>query len=108
MVAKSVATADLVQSVASATDMPQAQAKRAIDALVDTVSACLEDGDVVRLNGLGIFSVVDRAARQGRNPATGEAIRIPASKAVRFKASKTLRDRVSPRKAAAAGKKRRK
>lgn len=108
MVAKTVVTGDIVQSVASAADLPQAQAKRAIDALVGVVSDYLEQGNVVRVNGLGIFSVTDRAARQGRNPATGEPIRIPASKTVHFKVSKTLRDSVSPHKKATAGKTKRK
>jgi DNA-binding protein HU-beta len=62
----------------------------AVDALIDTISEALKRGETIELKGFGSFSVVDTAARAGRNPRTGKPIRIEAGRRVRFKASKSL------------------
>ncbi len=67
----------------------------AVDAVFDTITGALKGGDGVQLIGFGNFSVADRAARQGRNPRTGEAIQIAASKQPKFKAGKALKDAVN-------------
>ncbi|MBT5065531.1 MAG: HU family DNA-binding protein [Proteobacteria bacterium] len=87
--------ADLIEAVATATDMSKASAARAVDAVVDTITGSLKQGDQVTLVGFGTFLVRDRAARSGRNPQTGEAIKIKASKAPAFKAGKALKDAVN-------------
>ncbi len=71
------------------------QAAEAFDALFDFIGGRLEDGDRVLVPGFGSFSISERSARTGRNPATGEVIAIPASRVVRFKAGKDLKDRVN-------------
>ena len=84
--------ADLIDSVADSTDMSKAEAGRALDAVLDGISGALSGGDQVALVGFGTFLVRERAARMGRNPATGETIQIAASKGVGFKAGKSLKD----------------
>ena len=84
--------ADLIDSVAESTDMSKAEAGRALDAVLDGISGALSSGDSVALVGFGTFNVRERAARMGRNPATGETIQIAASKGVGFKAGKSLKD----------------
>ena len=86
---------DLVDAVAQATDTSKADASNAVDAVFDTITGALKSGDGVQLIGFGNFSVADRAARQGRNPRTGEAIQISASKQPKFKAGKALKDAVN-------------
>ena len=86
---------DLVDAVAQATDTSKADASNAVDAVFDTITGVLKGGDGVQLIGFENFSVADRAARQGRNPRTGEAIQIAASKQPKFKAGKTLKDAVN-------------
>ena len=83
---------DLVTAVAGLTDLTKADADKAIDAVVETITAALKEGDEVRLVGFGSFSVAKRAATTGRNPRTGEAIQIAASKAPKFSAGKGLKD----------------
>ena len=80
--------AELVEKVAQATGVPKAAASGAVEALVQTIIDALRAGEEVRLTGLGIFDVVTREARPGRNPQTGESINIPSSKALRFRAGK--------------------
>jgi DNA-binding protein HU-beta len=87
---------DLVEKVAEATEMPKAAASKAVEAVVQTIMDTLKAGGEVRLNGLGIFDVGAREARQGRNPQTGATIDIPASKAVRFRAGKAAKDQLNP------------
>ena len=84
--------ADLIDSVADATDMSKAEAGRALDAVLNGIAGALSQGDSVALVGFGTFNVRERAARMGRNPATGETIQIAASKGVGFKAGKSLKD----------------
>ena len=86
---------DLVDAVADAAGPSKADAGRALDAVVDTITGALQSGDSVSLVGFGTFAVRDRAARTGRNPRTGETIQIAASKNPAFKAGKALKDAVN-------------
>jgi len=86
--------AELIDAVASKADVSKAAAGRAVDAVVESVTKALRKGDQVTLVGFGTFSVRKRAARQGRNPQTGETIRIKASKTPAFKAGKAFKDAV--------------
>ncbi len=70
-------------------------AGEALNALIAEIKKSLQEGSSVIITGFGTFSVVDRAAREGRNPATGEAIQISARKIVKFKVGKTLKDSVN-------------
>ena len=88
---------ELVEAVANITGTSKAEANRAVDAVFTTITDNLVKGEDVRLTGFGSFTTARRAARKGRNPATGAAIKIKASKGIRFKASKTLKDRVNSR-----------
>ena len=87
--------AELVDSVASAANLSKADAGRAVDAFVDSVTRALTKGQQVAVVGFGTFSVKHRAARAGRNPRTGETIKIAASKVPGFKAGKALKDAVN-------------
>ena len=86
---------DLVDAIADSAGLSKADAGRALDAVVDTVTDALKAGDSVSLVGFGTFSVRNRAARTGRNPRTGETIQIAASKNPAFKAGKALKDAVN-------------
>ena len=85
---------DLVDAVASSADVTKASAGRAVDAVLDSIGDALGKGDTVSLVGFGTFSVRHRAAREGRNPQTGAAMHIAASKVPGFKAGKGLKDKV--------------
>ena len=87
--------AELIDAVASSADLSKASATQAVDAVVDTITERLRNGDSVTLVGFGTFEVRARAARTGRNPQTGEEIQIKASKAPAFKAGKALKDAVN-------------
>lgn len=87
--------AELIDAVAEATKSSKAAAGAALDAVIDAISAALAKGEEVRLVGFGTFSVKARAAGKGRNPATGEEIKIPASKSVRFKPGAQLKSEVN-------------
>jgi DNA-binding protein HU-beta len=86
---------ELIDSVASQTNLSKADAGRAVDALIDAIEGTLKVGNTVSLVGFGTFSVKSRAARQGRNPRTGETIQIKASRVPSFKAGKALKDAVN-------------
>lgn len=86
---------ELIDAVAGTADISKADAGRAVDALVNTISGALKSGDSVTLVGFGTFLVRDRAARTGRNPKTGEVLQIKASKVPAFKAGKALKDAVN-------------
>ena len=86
--------AELVDAMAENAGISKADAKRALDAFIDTTSGALKKGDRVALVGFGSFSVSERAARKGRNPQTGKEILIKAKKVVKFKAGADLSDRV--------------
>lgn len=88
--------ADIVDQVADSVDgITKKQAGEAFDAVFDSITGFLRRGDRVTLPGFGSFSVTHRAARKGRNPATGQEITIPASKNARFKAGKDLKESVN-------------
>ena len=86
---------ELIDAVASATELSNADATRATDAVLKSIIATLGKGDQVNLVGFGTFSVRERAARAGRNPQTGETIQISASKSPGFKAGKAFKDAVN-------------
>jgi len=86
---------ELVDAIADASGLSKADSGRAVDALVKSVTKALKKGQTVSLVGFGTFSVRKRAARTGRNPRTGETIKIKASKNPAFKAGKALKDAVN-------------
>jgi len=86
---------DLVSKVAELGGLTKADADKAVDATFAAITAALKGGDDVRLVGFGSFSVAARAAREGKNPRTGEKIAIPASKAPKFSVGKALKDAVN-------------
>jgi DNA-binding protein HU-beta len=86
--------AELVAKIASEGGITKSQADKAVAGFVSAVSDALSGGDKITLVGFGTFSVVTRSQRDGRNPRTGEKIKIPASKAVKFKTGKTLSEKV--------------
>ena len=89
--------ADFVNSIADSVGVTRRQAAEAFDAIFDAMAAALKSGDTAKVPGFGSFSISERAARKGRNPATGEAIKIKASKSVRFKPGKELKETVNKR-----------
>lgn len=86
---------DLVDAIAKSADISKASAGRALDAAVESIKKALKKGDTVSLVGFGTFKVGKRAARTGRNPRTGEAIKIKAAKIPKFTAGKGLKDAVN-------------
>ena len=86
---------ELVAAIAEKTGLTKKDAEGAVKAFTDTVAEQLKAGDKIQLVGFGTFEVAERAARTGKNPQTGEAINIPASKAPKFKAGKALKDAVN-------------
>ena len=86
--------AELIDAIASKAGLSKADAKKALDAFVDTTSDALKKGDRVALVGFGSFSVSERGARTGRNPQTGQPIKIAAKKVVKFKAGSELAAKV--------------
>ena len=87
---------ELVAAIAEKTGLTKKDAEGAVKAFTDTVAEQLKAGDKIQLVGFGTFEVAERAARTGKNPQTGEAINIPASKAPKFKAGEALKDVVNP------------
>ncbi|AXI02551.1 HU family DNA-binding protein [Aquirhabdus parva] len=86
---------ELIDAIASTASLSKADATKALDAVISSVGEALKKGDTVTLVGFGTFSVKERAARTGRNPKTGAAIQIAASKVPGFKAGKGLKDIVA-------------
>ena len=86
---------DLVSAVAGKAGLSKADAAKAVDGVFESVSGALSSGDEVRIVGFGTFSVANRKATTGRNPRTGEAINIPASRQPKFKAGKGLKAAVN-------------
>jgi DNA-binding protein HU-beta len=86
---------ELVAEVATAGDFSKADAAKAVEAVFDVITNALKKGDEVRLVGFGTFLVTKRAASDGRNPRTGETIKIPASNQPKFKAGKGLKEAVN-------------
>lgn len=87
--------AELIEAVAASADLSKADATKAVDSAISNITDALKRGEQVSLVGFGTFSVKQRAARQGRNPQTGETIQIKASKVPGFKAGKGLKDAVN-------------
>ena len=87
--------AEFVAAIADAAELSRAEAANAVDAMVSVITKTLKKGETVTLVGFGTFEVRTRAARQGRNPKTGETIKIAASKNPSFKAGKALKDAVN-------------
>ncbi len=86
---------ELVDAIAKKADLSKKDADAALKAFIDTVGTQLKKGDKIQLVGFGTFEVAKRAARKGKNPQTGEVIKIAASKAPKFKAGKALKDLVN-------------
>lgn len=86
---------ELVASIATKADISKKDAEKALNAFIETVGGALKKGDKVSLVGFGSFEVRSRAAREGRNPATGATIKIAAAKSPAFKAGKALKDLVN-------------
>lgn len=86
---------ELVAAVAAKTGLTKKDAEAAVAATTASISEALKAGDKVQLVGFGTFEVAARAAKEGKNPRTGEKITIPASKAPKFKAGKALKDMVN-------------
>ena len=86
---------ELIDAIAAAADLSKADAGRALDATIDAITGALKKGDSVSLVGFGTFSVKQRADREGRNPQTGQTIKIAAATVPGFKAGKALKDAVN-------------
>ena len=86
---------DLVEIVIKETELKKKDAAAAVDAVFAGIEKALVEGDKVQIIGFGAFEVKVQAAREGRNPATGEAIQIPESKTVKFSAGKALKEKVN-------------
>jgi DNA-binding protein HU-beta len=87
--------AEFVAKVAEKTDLKKVDAEKAVNAFLETVSETLKLGEKISFTGFGSFEVTDRAAREARNPQTGEKMQIKASRAPKFKAGKGLKDAVA-------------
>lgn len=87
--------AELIEAVVAATGLTKADATRAVDATFEVITNTLAKGDKVPVVGFGTFAVTQRAAREGRNPRTGEPVKIAARKAVTFKPGSALKDAVN-------------
>ena len=85
---------ELVKAVADSTGFQKKELEVVVDHLLQQIASTLSEGEDIKLHGFGTFSVSERAARKGRNPQTGEEIDIAATKSVRFKAAKNLKDQV--------------
>ncbi len=86
---------ELIDAIAKGTGLKKSEAGKALDAIIETIESELKKGGDVRLVGFGTFSVRKRAARNGRNPQTGKAIKIAARKAPAFKAGKTFKEAIA-------------
>ncbi len=85
---------ELVEAIAKTAGLTKADADRAVRAAIEVITKALKKGDAVQITGFGTFAVAKRATRKGRNPATGKEIKIPASKAPKFKAGALLKKAV--------------
>lgn len=85
----------LTEAVAAKAGISKKAAAEAVSAVLDVIADALAAGDDIKITGFGSFEVKDRAAREGRNPKTGETVQIPASKYVSFSAGSTLKDKVN-------------
>ncbi len=85
---------DLVESIAQSANISKVAAERGLSGMLQTMSSAMEEGERVTLVGFGSFSIIDRAARLGRNPKTGEEVPIPSRRGVRFRPGKELVQRI--------------
>jgi DNA-binding protein HU-beta len=88
---------ELVNAVAERTGMGRSQAGEALDAALATITESLKKGEEVKIVGFGTFVVADRAAGEARNPRTGEKVKVPASKAPKFRAGAGLKEAINGR-----------
>ena len=88
--------AELADRLATSQELGKAEARRLLDAVLATIVDAAKSGEEVALSGFGRFKVTDRAARQGRNPQTGEAMEIAASRKLAFTPAKPVRDALNP------------
>jgi DNA-binding protein HU-beta len=86
---------ELVAAVAEKTELSKKDAEKAVKALIDIITEEMTKGEKVQLVGFGTFEVNERAAREGRNPRSGETVAIAASKSPKFKAGKALKDAIN-------------
>jgi DNA-binding protein HU-beta len=86
---------DVIEHIAQAAEISKSAAERAVDALIGALKASLRKGEMVTLVGFGTFYVGKRQARAGRNPRTGEALKIAAAKVPKFRAGKALKDAIN-------------
>ena len=86
---------ELIDTVAQAAEISKSAAERAVDAMIGAVKSSLRKGEEVTLIGFGTFLAANRAARQGRNPRTGEPVAIAAARVPRFRAGKALKDAIN-------------
>lgn len=86
---------ELIAAVAEKAELKKVDAEKAVNAVIATITDAMKENDKVQLVGFGTFEVRERAAREGKNPRSGEKIQIPASKVPAFKAGKSLKDAVN-------------
>ena len=89
---------ELIDSIAGSANLSKAEAERALNATTESIKKALKKGETVQLIGFGSFNVVKRNARKGRNPQTGEEIKIKASKAPKFTPGKAFKDAIGGKK----------
>ena len=87
--------ADLINAISTESELSKGLSEKALDALAIVLKKQLLTGEALLIPGIGTFSVIQKAARLGRNPKTGDTVEIPAKKTVKFKATKTLADAVN-------------
>jgi DNA-binding protein HU-beta len=87
--------AEMIEHIAQAAEISKSAAERAVDAMVAAIKSSLRKGDMVTLVGFGSFYVSDRAARTGRNPRTGEELKIAAARVPKFRSGKALKDAIN-------------
>ncbi|MBQ9065302.1 MAG: HU family DNA-binding protein [Blautia sp.] len=87
--------AELIEAIAEDTNLTKKQAEEAVKSFIDVVTGELKNGGKVQLLGFGTFEVAERAAREGRNPQTGETMTIKASKSPKFKPGKAMKDAIN-------------
>lgn len=90
-----VNNSDLAEKIAGDNDLSKADAKKVLDSVIEAIADAASRGEEVAINGFGKFKVKDTAARQGRNPATGETIDIAAAKKLTFTPAKAVKDRLN-------------
>ena len=86
---------ELIDAIAAKSGLTKADSSRAVEAFQEVVTETLKKGDKVTMTGFGTFGVSKRAARDGRNPRTGEVVKIPARNSVNFKAGSKLKDSIN-------------